>query len=83
MLRKTTGKDMRIELLAANESDARTAAANEGMLITECKVLDQKKPVPLNRNEAYLRESVMWLRFLGISTALGAFALVLKMIMTH
>ena len=79
---RTTGDDTRIELNALSEADARAAATHKGILITECESLDEKKPA-VNRNDAYLRESVMWLRFLGISTALGVFAVIVKMIMAH
>ena len=79
---KTTGVDMRIELDAASETEARQAALKEGILITECKLLNADAP-PVKTGDAYLREIAMWLRFFGITTALVLFAAVVKVVMSH
>ncbi len=79
---KTTGVDMRIELEAASEDEARQAALKEGILITECKQLKADAP-PVKAGDAYLREIAMWVRFFGITTALALFAVAVKVIMSH
>ena len=78
---KTTGVDMRIELEAANEADARQAALKEGILITECKQLNDSAPA-VKSGDAYLREIALWLRFFGITAALALFAVIVKVIMS-
>jgi hypothetical protein len=78
---KTTGVDVRMELEAASEAEARSAAIKQGVLITECKIVGDELP-PGNRTESYLREIALWLRFFGIATALGIFAVVLKLVMS-
>jgi hypothetical protein len=78
---KSTGADVRIELEAITEAEARQAAIKEGVLITECKIVGDDLPVG-NRSENYLREIALWLRFFGIATALGIFAVVLKLVMS-
>jgi hypothetical protein len=79
---KTSGQDKRIELLALTEADAREAAIKEGILITECKLIEEKS-APATRSEAYLREIVLWLRFFGIITALAIFAVILRIVMKY
>ncbi len=79
---KTSGQDKRIELMAATEADAREAAVGEGILITECKML-QEQALPRTVADAHLHEIVLWLRFMGTVTALAVFAYILKIIMSH
>jgi hypothetical protein len=78
---KKTGADIRLELEAANETDARAAAVKEGILITECKQLNTA-PTSAKSGDVYLREIALWLRFFGITTAVIVFAVVCKLIMT-
>jgi hypothetical protein len=79
---KTTGADVRIELQAQSEAEARQAAVKEGILITECRELTVDAPVPRS-SDAYLREIALWLRFFGVSTAIVLFAVVLKLVMAR
>ena len=77
---KKSGSDVRIELEAATEAEARSAAVKEGVLITECKLLNEQAPVA-DPTRAQLREILLWVRFIGIVTAIAVFAGILKMIM--
>jgi hypothetical protein len=79
---KKTGADIRLELEAASEADARAAAVKEGILITECKQLNTT-PAGARTGDAYLREIALWLRFFGITTAVVLFTVVCKLIMTR
>jgi hypothetical protein len=79
---KTTGADVRVELQASTENEARQAAIKEGILITECTQLTNETHTSRS-GDVYLREITLWLRFFGISTAIALFAVVVKLVMTH
>jgi hypothetical protein len=77
---KRTGGDVQMDLEAATEADARAAAIQDGVMITECKMISEENPVG-KITEVYLREIVTWLRFFGVATAIVLFAVILKIVM--
>jgi hypothetical protein len=78
---KKTGADVHIEIEAASEADARTAALHKGVLITECKLLTEKKATVTDPTQPQLREILFWVRFIGFVTAVAVLAGILKLIM--
>ncbi len=76
---KTAGTDVRVEIEALTEADARAAAIKEGVLITECKMIGAQTP-SYDPAQAQMREILLWVRFIGITIAILIFAMILKVI---